>query len=74
MLLAVPMGRLIDRIGVRKPLMVGCLCASAGVMLAAIVPGLSVLYLSAILIGTGFIGTPALLPADARVPYATAGA
>lgn len=55
MLLAVPLGRLIDRIGVRKPLMVGCVLASAGVILAAMVPGLSVLYLSAILIGTGFM-------------------
>ena len=74
MLLAVPMGRLIDRAGIRKPLMGGCLIASAGVMLAAIVPGLPVLYLSAILIGTGFmaifIGTQhavgALSPPDQR--------
>ena len=37
MLLAVPMGRVIDRIGVRKPLMAGCLLASLGVVLAATV-------------------------------------
>lgn len=55
MLLAVPMGRMIDRIGVRKPMMGGCLLASTGVMLAALVQGLSTLYLSAILIGTGFM-------------------
>lgn len=55
MLLAVPMGRLIDRIGVRKPMMGGCLLASIGVMLAALVQGLNILYLSAILIGTGFM-------------------
>lgn len=54
MLLAVSIGRLIDRIGVRKPLMAGCASASAGVLLAALVPGIGVLYLSAILIGTGF--------------------
>lgn len=55
MLLAVPLGRMIDRIGIRKPLMSGCLLASAGVILAALVQGLSILYLSAILIGTGFM-------------------
>lgn len=54
MLLAVSIGRLIDRIGVRKPLMAGCASASAGVLLAALVPGIAVLYLAAILIGTGF--------------------
>lgn len=54
MLLAVSIGRLIDRIGVRKPLMAGCASATAGVLLAAVVPGIAVLYLSAVLIGTGF--------------------
>ncbi len=54
MLLAVSIGRLIDRIGIRKPLMAGCAAASAGVLLAALVPGIAVLYLSAMLIGTGF--------------------
>ena len=55
MLLAVPMGRMIDRIGIRKPMMSGCLLASTGTVLAAMVQGLSILYLSAILIGTGFM-------------------
>ena len=55
MLLAVPMGRVIDRIGMRKPLMVGCLLATAGVLLAASIPGLTVLYPAAVLIGTGFM-------------------
>ncbi len=55
MLLAVPMGRMIDRIGVRKPMMSGCLLACTGVVLAALVQGLSILYLSVILIGTGFM-------------------
>ena len=55
MLLAVPMGRVIDRIGVRKPLMAGCLLASLGVVLAATVQGLTVLYPAAMLIGTGFM-------------------
>lgn len=55
MILAVPMGRVIDRIGMRKPLMVGCLLASAGVFLAATVGGLPILYVAAVLIGTGFM-------------------
>lgn len=55
MLLAVPMGRAIDRIGMRKPLMIGCLLASSGVLLAATVSGLPVLYAAAMLIGTGFM-------------------
>lgn len=55
MMLAVPMGRAIDRIGMRKPLMIGCLLASAGVLLAATVSGLAVLYAAAMLIGTGFM-------------------
>lgn len=55
MFLAVPMGRAIDRIGVRKPLMSGCLLAFAGASLAALVPGLTVLYGAVVLIGTGFM-------------------
>jgi len=55
MMLAVPMGRVIDRTGMRKPLMVGCLLATIGVLLAASIPGLTVLYPAAILIGTGFM-------------------
>jgi len=55
MMLAVPMGRVIDRIGMRKPLIVGCLLTTAGVLLAASIPGLTVLYPAAILIGTGFM-------------------
>ena len=55
MVLAVPMGRIIDRIGIRKPLMLGSLLASAGVVMAATMQGLAVLYPAAILIGTGFM-------------------
>ena len=62
MFLAVPMGRVIDRIGVRRPLMAGCALASLGVTLAATIEGLGILYIAVVLIGTGFmaifIGTP----------------
>lgn len=55
MLLAVPMGRVIDRSGVRRPLMAGCLVASAGVVVAASVKALAALYIAAVLVGTGFM-------------------
>lgn len=55
MLLAVPMGRVIDRSGVRRPLMAGCVVASLGVALAAAVKAIAALYVAAILIGTGFM-------------------
>ena len=55
MLLAVPMGRVIDRGGVRRPLMAGCVVASAGVAIAATVKAIAALYVAAILIGTGFM-------------------
>ncbi len=55
MLLAVPMGRVIDRGGVRRPLMAGCVVASAGVVIAATVKAIAALYVAAILIGTGFM-------------------
>ncbi len=55
MLLAVPMGRVIDRGGVRRPLMAGCVVASLGVAVAATVKAIAALYVAAILIGTGFM-------------------
>ncbi len=55
MLLAVPMGRVIDRGGVRRPMMAGCMLASLGVALAAAVKAIAALYIAAILIGTGFM-------------------
>lgn len=55
MLLAVGMGRIIDRIGVQKPLRAGGVIASAGVIVAASVKAVAALYVAAILIGTGFM-------------------
>ncbi len=55
MLLAVPMGRVIDRSGVRRPLMAGCVVASLGVTVAAAIKAIAALYVAAILIGTGFM-------------------
>jgi MFS family permease len=56
MLFAVGMGRMIDRIGIRKPMFWGCLALGAGCALPAFFNGLPVLYVAVILIGTGFMG------------------
>lgn len=55
MMFAVPAGRLVDRIGIMKPMLGGCLAMSAGCVLPSMFSGLPVLYLAAILIGTGFM-------------------
>ena len=55
MLLAVGMGRIIDRTGVQQPLRAGGVIASAGVIVAASVKAVAALYVAAILIGTGFM-------------------
>lgn len=55
MLLAVPMGRLIDRIGIAKPMMGGALMIGIGCAIPATLDGLPVLYLAVVLIGTGFM-------------------
>lgn len=55
MLLAVGMGRIIDRIGVQLPLRAGGVIASAGVLVAASVKAVAALYIAAMLIGTGFM-------------------
>lgn len=55
MIFAVPMGRLIDRIGIKKPMTSGCISISIGCAIAGIASGLSALYLAVVLIGTGFM-------------------
>lgn len=55
MLFAVPAGRLIDRIGIVRPMMAGCAAIATGCALAGSVGGLPVLYFATILIGTGFM-------------------
>jgi MFS family permease len=56
MLFAVTMGRLIDRIGIKKPMLCGSLAVAVGCAIPSLFHGLSTLYLSVILIGTGFMG------------------
>lgn len=55
MLLAVSAGRLIDRIGVRGPLMFAAASVSGGCMLPYFWPALGALYFATALIGTGFM-------------------
>jgi len=55
MFTAVLMGRLIDRIGIAKPLISGGLVMAIGCTIPSMLGGLPVLYLAALLIGTGFL-------------------
>lgn len=55
MFTAVLMGRLIDRVGIAKPMIVGGLVMAIGCAIPSTLSGLPVLYLAAILIGTGFL-------------------
>lgn len=56
MLFAVPMGRLMDRIGMVKPMIAGCTLMCIGCGVPSLFDGLPVLYLAVVLIGTGFMG------------------
>jgi MFS family permease len=49
------MGRLIDRVGIIRPMLCGCAAMGAGCALPGMVGGLPVLYLAAMLTGTGFM-------------------
>lgn len=55
MFLSISAGRLSDRIGVRKPMLVGSIGVALGTGLPFIVPTLGALYLAAVLIGVGFM-------------------
>lgn len=55
MLLAVHAGRIIDRVGIVRPMLAGCFSIALGCTLAGTVGGLAVLYLATILVGTGFM-------------------
>ena len=55
MTFSVAVGRMIDRIGVRKPMLVGSATLMAGVALIVILPTLQTLFIASCLIGSGFI-------------------
>jgi len=55
MLLAVPAGRLADRIGVRRPMLVGSVLIGVAAVLPVAFPGLASLVAGATLLGVGFM-------------------
>lgn len=55
MLFAVAMGRLVDRIGIIKPMAGGILLMTLGCLIPSLLDGLAILYFAVILIGTGFM-------------------
>ena len=54
-LCAVAAGRLSDRIGVRRPMLVGSIFIGTGAALPALFPGLTTLFIGAPVVGTGFM-------------------
>jgi MFS family permease len=52
---ALHVGRMVDRIGVARPMIVGTLLIAAGVTLPVALPGLAALYVAAPLTGLGFM-------------------
>jgi MFS family permease len=55
MLFAVSMGRIIDRIGARTPMLIGSIAIGAGAILPFLWPGMTALYLASVTIGSGFM-------------------
>ena len=55
MLLGVPAGRLVDRIGVRLPILVAVACLAFSVALPGMLAGIDALYLAAAGAGTSFM-------------------
>src|SRR5258708_16364854 len=55
MLSAVSMGRLIDRIGSRVPMLIGSVAIALGALVAYLWPALTALHLTSVLIGSGFM-------------------
>ncbi len=55
MLLAVPAGRLLDRVGVRIPLIATTACLVLSVLLPAAMPGMAMLYVASAAVGTSFM-------------------
>lgn len=55
MLLAVKLGRLVDRIGLARPMLAGGLLMLIGCAMPSMVGGLAILYPAVLMIGTGFL-------------------
>src|SRR5258706_4561221 len=74
LLLAVQAGRISDRIGVRRPILLGAICMSAGLALPAVFRGLATLFPCPPLIGLGHLflhgSTHNAIGSRPRVPHA----
>jgi MFS family permease len=55
MFLAIPAGRLADRIGVRGPMLAGSIGMATGVLVVTLLPGLPALFATAMLTGVSFM-------------------
>jgi len=55
MLVSLAVGRLIDRIGARTPLLAGSALVAVGILLPSLIPGLATLYVACPLMGLGYI-------------------
>jgi MFS family permease len=55
MLFAVSVGRIIDRIGARTPMLIGSIAIGSGAILPFLWPGMTALYLASVTIGSGFM-------------------
>ena len=55
MLLGVASGRWTDRIGARRPILVGASSVLAGALVPALFPGIPALFVTSVFIGTGFM-------------------
>ena len=55
MLLAVAAGRFSDRAGVRRPMLIGTTAIAFGAALPILVPGMPMLFASAVILGSGFM-------------------
>ena len=55
MMFAISAGRIIDRIGVRRPMLLGACTVIVGLLVAVAVPRLEILFLVSPLVGAGFV-------------------
>jgi len=55
MCFAIPAGRFADRVGVRGPMLAGSIGMASSVIIATVVPGLSTLFVTAVLSGLSFM-------------------
>ena len=60
-LFSIPLGRAVDRMGIHVPLLISTLAIGLGLLVVAAFPTLVMLFVAAMLIGTGAVGIPIAL-------------